>query len=82
MEFEKTGVDGDTTGEDGDTTGEVVPDSIGEGAEGVTEGVNWGAVDRGGLTGFEGTTTGVLLFAGELDAWGGEQLDDGAGVQS
>ena len=84
MEFAKPGEDGDTTGEDGDTTGgdddvttggddnttgEVVPDSIGEDAEGVTEGVFWGAVDRGGLGGFEETTTGVLLLcAGELEA--------------
>ena len=41
-----------------------------------------GAVERGGLTGLEGTTTGVLLFAIALDAGGVEQLDDGAGVQS
>ena len=58
-----------TTGEDDDATGEVVPDSIGDDAEGVTEGVFWGAVDRGGLTGVEVTTTGVLLLcAGELEA--------------
>ena len=61
--------------EDGETTGEeVVPDSIGENAEGVTEGETLGAVERGGLTGLEGTTTGVLLDAGA------EQLDDGPGV--
>lgn len=41
-----------------------------------------GAVERGGLTGLEGTTTGVLLVAGGLDAGGVEQLDDGAGTQS
>ena len=35
----------------------------------MTDGVFWGAVDRGGLTGFEETTTGVLLLcAGELEA--------------
>ena len=64
-------------------SGEVVPDSIGEGADGVTEGGTLTAVERGGLTGVEGTTTGVLLLnAGRLDAGGREQLDDGAGTQS
>ena len=74
--------EGETTGE-GVEDGVVVPDSIGEGAEGVTEGDTWGAVERGGLTGLEGTITGELLWAGGLDAGGegGEQLDDGAGTQ-
>ena len=67
--------------EDGGTIAEVVPDSIGDDTEGVTEGETLGAVERGGLTGWEGTNTGVLLCAGGLDA-GGVQLDDGAGVHS
>lgn len=49
--------DGVTDGEgveDGETTGTVVPDSLGEETEGVTEGI----------------TTGVLLFPGVLDAGG------------
>lgn len=60
--------DGMTDGEgveDVGTTGAVVPDSLGEVTEGVTE----------------GTTTGVLLFTGGLDA-GGLHLLDGAGTQS
>ena len=80
----KDGDDGVTDGEgveDGETTGVVVPDSIGEGAEGVTEGDTWGAVESGGLTGLEGTTTGVLLCAGGVDAGGVEHVDDGAGTQ-
>ena len=73
---EGEGVEDDkTTGdEDGVTDGEgvgggetkgAVPDALGEETEGVTE----------------GTTTGVLLFAGGLDA-GGLHLLDGAGTQS
>ena len=60
--------DGVTDGEgveDGETTGAVVPDSLGEEVEEVPG----------------GTTTGVLLCAGELDA-GGLHLLDGAGTQS
>ena len=59
--------DGVTDGEGvegGETAGAVVPDSLGEEAEGVTE----------------GTTTGVLLCAGGLDA-GGLHLLDGPGTQ-
>ena len=79
---ETAGEDAETAGEDGETAGEEdVPDSIGEGAEGVTGGETLGAVERGVLTGWEGTATGVLLVAGRLDAGGVEQLDDGAALQ-
>ena len=56
--------------EDCETNGEVVPDSLGEGAEGVTEGTTVGVVESG----TEGTT-GVLSCGGALDAGA---LDAGA----